>query len=794
MGGSRRQRRANRRRQEEYERKRREEEGQCLQQMDMEGAHHDGKKHRGYIRHIMSESWFPTCVLVEFEVYAPCDLEYEDGHLPVILECSAVCDEQDEDHKVVKRVRVTAWEENVVQVHLHQLLPGRTYTVTGELQFHRFGDDVHVDPHLSDGYGQLVSPPSGPAFLSFWRAVAAPSTVSTPHWPHDQASTDSILECLTANEPASSRCWTLLGQPGAGFPDMHVSECLVQEAAGVMKALQDLPLVVRGEEKLTFSAVDCFGFVPSYLGVRMELECLTDYMLSARRKVEKFESLEAKMMEWKCGQEELENLLRSPDVTSSIEKRRVHERNLILFIHRVWLEAKELVHSELTSVEQPPNSSVERMRSLFRERQQALSSWFSEKLPNSLEEIKDKMNRELGACCEELHMVQQNIPNLETKISVASSVVQSLRNLSQHEAAFLGMSQGEEVQMPHSGQSLESILQQYTMWLTACENTYQKSEIRELELKNQAARLRERLETCSAIILDVADPLQKDVEEDVLDCSERAQCADRCMDFLEAVHQLVARQHEELDAKREKVAKALMSSLKRTSIDLNKSLQERIFKLRRAMRQHQEMLDKQNAKEDIAVESENEALRTRIQKKKKEIHEFLACKNEELEEMLYLLKSTGMNEATPSDFLSLAGTDQAHSPAELEEHMRAQVDRMRRKIFEADQQLLNMADMYTTEVTDLFLQLQEKNRDVNSYSDVQDLLVCPLTMELFVDPVSTPTGHTYERGAIQLWLRDHNTDPLTNLVLASSSLTPNHVARQMAQAVRDKARSKDAED
>ena len=32
---------------------------------------------------------------------------------------------------------------------------------------------------------------------------------------------------------------------------------------------------------------------------------------------------------------------------------------------------------------------------------------------------------------------------------------------------------------------------------------------------------------------------------------------------------------------------------------------------------------------------------------------------------LYLLKSTGMNEATPSDFLSLAGTDQAHSPGLL---------------------------------------------------------------------------------------------------------------------------------
>lgn len=40
---------------------------------------------------------------------------------------------------------------------------------------------------------------------------------------------------------------------------------------------------------------------------------------------------------------------------------------------------------------------------------------------------------------------------------------------------------------------------------------------------------------------------------------------------------------------------------------------------------------------------------------------------------------------------------------------------------------------------------------------------CPITMELMTDPVVAADGHLYERGAIETWLKTHNTSPLTNM-------------------------------
>merc|ERR1712146_346013 len=37
--------------------------------------------------------------------------------------------------------------------------------------------------------------------------------------------------------------------------------------------------------------------------------------------------------------------------------------------------------------------------------------------------------------------------------------------------------------------------------------------------------------------------------------------------------------------------------------------------------------------------------------------------------------------------------------------------------------------------------------------------LCPLTRELMRDPVFTADGQTYEREAIEAWLRDHDTSP-----------------------------------
>ena len=51
---------------------------------------------------------------------------------------------------------------------------------------------------------------------------------------------------------------------------------------------------------------------------------------------------------------------------------------------------------------------------------------------------------------------------------------------------------------------------------------------------------------------------------------------------------------------------------------------------------------------------------------------------------------------------------------------------------------------------------------------------CPITYDLMRDPVLLGnTGHTYERVAIESWLRNNNTDPLTNQSLNSSELIPN---------------------
>jgi hypothetical protein len=55
--------------------------------------------------------------------------------------------------------------------------------------------------------------------------------------------------------------------------------------------------------------------------------------------------------------------------------------------------------------------------------------------------------------------------------------------------------------------------------------------------------------------------------------------------------------------------------------------------------------------------------------------------------------------------------------------------------------------------------------------------LCPITHEVMFDPVVTSSGHSYERGAIALWLRESNIDPKTGVRLTSKLLFPNHVLR-----------------
>ena len=49
----------------------------------------------------------------------------------------------------------------------------------------------------------------------------------------------------------------------------------------------------------------------------------------------------------------------------------------------------------------------------------------------------------------------------------------------------------------------------------------------------------------------------------------------------------------------------------------------------------------------------------------------------------------------------------------------------------------------------------------------------------------TADGHTYERRAIEAWLHNHNTSPITGLQLDSRSLKPNFAIKMALQAYRD---------
>jgi len=64
-----------------------------------------------------------------------------------------------------------------------------------------------------------------------------------------------------------------------------------------------------------------------------------------------------------------------------------------------------------------------------------------------------------------------------------------------------------------------------------------------------------------------------------------------------------------------------------------------------------------------------------------------------------------------------------------------------------------------------------------------DSFLCPITRETMEDPVICCDGHTYERHAIEMWLRNNSRSPKTNQPLASRELIPNHALRSTIEAM-----------
>ena len=54
-----------------------------------------------------------------------------------------------------------------------------------------------------------------------------------------------------------------------------------------------------------------------------------------------------------------------------------------------------------------------------------------------------------------------------------------------------------------------------------------------------------------------------------------------------------------------------------------------------------------------------------------------------------------------------------------------------------------------------------------------------LVQEGFVDPFIAADGHTYELEAIEAWLEEHSTSPMTGKQLAHKRLVPNLLVRRV---------------
>ena len=67
---------------------------------------------------------------------------------------------------------------------------------------------------------------------------------------------------------------------------------------------------------------------------------------------------------------------------------------------------------------------------------------------------------------------------------------------------------------------------------------------------------------------------------------------------------------------------------------------------------------------------------------------------------------------------------------------------------------------------------------------LSELVVCPITHEPMIDPVSAADGQTYERRAIEEWFKKDVVpiSPLTGEPLKDTTLRPNFLARALERA------------
>ncbi|CAF0986205.1 unnamed protein product [Didymodactylos carnosus] len=83
--------------------------------------------------------------------------------------------------------------------------------------------------------------------------------------------------------------------------------------------------------------------------------------------------------------------------------------------------------------------------------------------------------------------------------------------------------------------------------------------------------------------------------------------------------------------------------------------------------------------------------------------------------------------------------------------------------------------------------VEQQLQSIQLPNNMLSCFTCPLTKELFIDPVVCADGFTYERAAIQQWLNGgQNRSPMTNMELSNTNLVPNIVIKSALDELREK--------
>ena len=91
--------------------------------------------------------------------------------------------------------------------------------------------------------------------------------------------------------------------------------------------------------------------------------------------------------------------------------------------------------------------------------------------------------------------------------------------------------------------------------------------------------------------------------------------------------------------------------------------------------------------------------------------------------------------------------------------------------------------MHNSIIIIIYFYFQELTKDEDI--DVNEDLVCPLTHKVFVDPVSTPFGHTYEREALLKYMAENNNmDPKAKKPIQKSLIFPQRTVKNLADIYR----------